>query len=207
VSVAVPYWRGPKRRSRPCLERWEGYSRHTALAQSRRCAGRSPPCRKHHPVAIQPSAEGEANGSPAPPASITGFRRSNPTGKSAGAANAGAYPPFSTILVPAATEIAADPGVQCDSWFGGLLNRRKHERNCATDDAPFSTILVPPATGIAADPWASNSYQHQHEAIYFPMGALWLVGKFPGAAGEYTLNPRLSSLVPPGRVMPKEGLK
>ena len=81
---------------------------------------------------------------------------SNPTGKSAGGANAG-------------------------------------------DDPPFSTILVPAATGIAADPWASNSYQHQHEAIYFPMGALWLVGKFPGAAGEYTLNPRLSSLVPPER--------
>jgi hypothetical protein len=52
---------------------------------------------------------------------------------------------------------------------GGLLNRRKHERNCATDDPPFSTILVPAATGIAADPSASNSYQHQYEAIYFPM--------------------------------------
>jgi hypothetical protein len=115
--------------------------------------------------------------------------RSNPTGKSAGGANAGVDPPFSTILVPAATGIAADRGVQCDSWLGGLLNRRKHERNCATDDAPFSTILVPAATGIAADPWASNSYQHQHEAIYFPMGAPWLLVGIPGAARGYALTP------------------
>jgi hypothetical protein len=126
---------------------------------------------------------------------------SNPTGKSAGGANAGADPPFSTILVPAATEIAADPGVECDSWFGGLLNRRRHERNCATDDPPFSTILVPAATGIAADPWASNSYQHQHEAIYFPMEARWLLRGYSGGCAWGHADPRLSSLVPPGRAM------
>ena|GEM_PF-6065312 len=193
-----------------------GTPRHTALAQSQCCAGRSPPCRKTHPLANSiprhpgkrrgdsplewTSQSGVAGSPPFPPHSKQRRVRPSTLG--------GMKTTISTCVQPRAGISARAGGMRHPTFPGRIApakagyGRWRGRRTARTASWPRSPSPSSPRSG--SDPSCGIPATHPRSPLNLsrPSGAHTFWEPVPGASRGYTLTPRLSSGVPPGREVP-----